>query len=289
MKTRKILAVLMTGILAASLLSGCGAKDESGNTSASGSAPAAAETKLSGTIKMAGSTSMEKLANALSESFMAENPKVSVTAEFIGSSAGIESVTSGSVDIGNSSRALKDSEKSAGISENIVAIDGIAVVVNKGSAEDLTKEQLVSIYKGETKDWSEVGGTGGSIVVVGREAGSGTRDAFEEILEIKNECAYANELDSTGAVMAKVASTPGSIGYVSLDVLDDSVTALKIDGVEATEENIKADKYLLSRPFIMATKGDLSQQNDLVKAWFDYIESDAGQAIIKKVGLITVK
>lgn len=289
MKTRKILAVLMTGILAASLLSGCGAKDENGNASASGSAPAAAETKLSGTIKMAGSTSMEKLANALSESFMAENPKVSVTAEFIGSSAGIESVTSGSVDIGNSSRALKDSEKSAGISENIVAIDGIAVVVNKGSAEDLTKEQLVSIYKGETKDWSEVGGTGGSIVVVGREAGSGTRDAFEEILEIKNECAYANELDSTGAVMAKVASTPGSIGYVSLDVLDDSVTALKIDGIEATEENIKADKYLLSRPFIMATKGDISQQNDLVKAWFDYIESDAGQVIIKKVGLITVK
>ena len=289
MKTRKILAVLMTGILAASLLSGCGAKDENGNASASGSAPAAAETKLSGTIKMAGSTSMEKLANALSESFMAENPKVSVTAEFIGSSAGIESVTSGSVDIGNSSRALKDSEKSAGISENIVAIDGIAVVVNKGSAEELTKEQLVSIYKGETKDWSEVGGTGGSIVVVGREAGSGTRDAFEEILEIKNECAYANELDSTGAVMAKVASTPGSIGYVSLDVLDDSVTALKIDGIEATEENIKADKYLLSRPFIMATKGDISQQNDLVKAWFDYIESDAGQAIIKKVGLITVK
>ena len=125
--------------------------------------------------------------------------------------------------------------------------------------------------------------------MVGREAGSGTRDAFEEILELKNECAYANELDSTGAVMAKVASTPGAIGYVSLDVLDDSVTALKIDGVEPTEQNIKDDKYLLSRPFIMATKGEISQQNELVKAWFDYIESDAGQKIIQKVGLITVK
>ena len=125
--------------------------------------------------------------------------------------------------------------------------------------------------------------------MVGREAGSGTRDAFEEILELKNECAYANELDSTGAVMAKVASTPGAIGYVSLDVLDDSVTALKIDGVEPTEQNIKNDKYLLSRPFIMATKGEISQQNELVKAWFDYIESDAGQKIIQKVGLITVK
>lgn len=288
MKTKKFLAVLISGILMAALLSGCGT-DKVGDNSAANTAGTNSEAKLSGTIKMAGSTSMEKLANALSESFMAENPKVSVTAEFIGSSAGIEAVTSGSSNIGNSSRALKDSEKSAGIAENIVAIDGIAVIVNKGSAEELTKDQLVSIYKGETKNWSDVGASGGAIVVVGREAGSGTRDAFEEILELKNECAYANELDSTGAVMAKVASTPGAIGYVSLDVLDDSVTALKIDGVEPTEQNIKDDKYLLSRPFIMATKGEISQQNELVKAWFDYIESDAGQKIIQKVGLITVK
>lgn len=288
MKTKKFLAVLISGILMAALLSGCGT-DKVGDNSAANTTGTNSEAKLSGTIKMAGSTSMEKLANALSESFMAENPKVSVTAEFIGSSAGIEAVTSGSSNIGNSSRALKDSEKSAGIAENIVAIDGIAVIVNKGSAEELTKDQLVSIYKGETKNWSDVGASGGAIVVVGREAGSGTRDAFEEILELKNECAYANELDSTGAVMAKVASTPGAIGYVSLDVLDDSVTALKIDGVEPTEQNIKDDKYLLSRPFIMATKGEISQQNELVKAWFDYIESDAGQKIIQKVGLITVK
>lgn len=288
MKTKKFLAVLISGILMAALLSGCGT-NKGGDNSAANTAGTNSEAKLSGTIKMAGSTSMEKLANALSESFMAENPKVSVTAEFIGSSAGIEAVTSGSSNIGNSSRALKDSEKSAGIAENIVAIDGIAVIVNKGSAEELTKDQLVSIYKGETKNWSDVGASGGAIVVVGREAGSGTRDAFEEILELKNECAYANELDSTGAVMAKVASTPGAIGYVSLDVLDDSVTALKIDGVEPTEQNIKNDKYLLSRPFIMATKGEISQQNELVKAWFDYIESDAGQKIIQKVGLITVK
>ena len=288
MKTKKFLAVLISGILMAALLSGCGT-NKGGDNSAANTAGTNSEAKLSGTIKMAGSTSMEKLANALSESFMAENPKVSVTAEFIGSSAGIEAVTSGSSNIGNSSRALKDSEKSAGIAENIVAIDGIAVIVNKGSAEELTKDQLVSIYKGETKNWSDVGASGGAIVVVGREAGSGTRDAFEEILELKNECAYANELDSTGAVMAKVASTPGAIGYVSLDVLDDSVTALKIDGVEPTEQNIKDDKYLLSRPFIMATKGEISQQNELVKAWFDYIESYAGQKIIQKVGLITVK
>ena len=148
MKTKKFLAVLISGILMAALLSGCGT-DKGGDNSAANTAGTNSEAKLSGTIKMAGSTSMEKLANALSESFMAENPKVSVTAEFIGSSAGIEAVTSGSSNIGNSSRALKDSEKSAGIAENIVAIDGIAVIVNKGSAEELTKDQLVSIYKGD--------------------------------------------------------------------------------------------------------------------------------------------
>lgn len=284
MKTKKILSIILSGALAVALLAGCGT-----NNNATTSPNASSETKLSGSIKMAGSTSMEKLANALSESFMAENPNVSVTAEFTGSSAGIESVTSGSVDIGNSSRALKDSEKSAGIVENIVAIDGIAVVANKDCAVDLTKDQLISIYKGETKSWSDVGGTDSAIVVVGREAGSGTRSAFEELLEIEDMCAYANELDSTGAVMAKVAATPGAIGYVSLDVIDDSVTALKIDGVEPSEENIKADKYSLSRPFVMATKGEISQQSDLVKAWFDYIESDAGQAVIKQVGLITVQ
>ncbi len=288
MKTKKILAVIISGVFMTALFSGCGSNNGDRNSASSNTAGTTSEGRLSGSIKMAGSTSMEKLANALSESFMADNPKVSVTAEFIGSSAGIESVTSGSVDIGNSSRALKDSEKSAGITENIVAIDGIAVIANKGSAEELTKDQLIGIYKGEIKNWSEVGGSGGAIVVVGREAGSGTRDAFEEILEMKNQCTYANELDSTGAVMAKITSTPGAIGYVSLDVLNDSVTALKIDGVEATEENIKANEYLLSRPFIMATKGALSQQNDLVKAWFDYIKSDTGKAIIKKVGLVTV-
>lgn len=287
MKTKKILTVLLSAVMMLALLAGCGNNNASTSPSA-GSSTGSSSGNLSGTIKMAGSTSMEKVANALSESFMIENPNVSVTAEFIGSSAGIESVTSGSVDIGNSSRALKDDEKSAGIAENIIAIDGIAVIVNKGTVEDLTKDQLIQIYTGAAKDWSEVGGTGGAIVVVGREAGSGTRDAFEEILEIADQCAYANELDSTGAVMAKVASTPGAIGYVSLDVLDDSVTAVKIDGVEPTEENIKANEYILSRPFIMATKGEISEQNDLVKAWFDYINSDAGQAIIKQVGLITV-
>ena len=238
---------------------------------------------------MSGSTSMEKLANAVAESFMEKYPNVTVTAEFTGSSAGIESVLAGSVDIGNSSRNLKEDEKSAGAVENIVAIDGIAVVADPANkVEDLTKDQLVSIYTGETKNWSEVGGDDQAIVVVGREAGSGTRGAFEELLDIADACVYANELDSTGAVMAKVASTPGAIGYVSLDVVDDSVKALKLDGVDATEENIKAGNYALSRPFVMATKGEISEQKTEVQALFDYLSSDEGKALIKSVGLITV-
>ncbi len=307
----KLIALLTMSALAIGTLAGCG------NTAAADTAASAADTAaetpveaastaadeaadanadgadkyadLSGSISMSGSTSMEKLANAVAESFMEKYPNVTVTAEFTGSSAGIESVLAGSVDIGNSSRNLKDDEKSAGAVENIVAIDGIAVVADPANkVEDLTKDQLVSIYTGETKNWSEVGGDDQAIVVVGREAGSGTRGAFEELLDIADACAYANELDSTGAVMAKVASTPGAIGYVSLDVVDDSVKALKLDGVDATEENIKAGNYALSRPFVMATKGEISEQKTEVQALFDYLSSDEGKDLIKSVGLITV-
>ena len=304
----KLSALLTMSALAIGTLAGCG------NTAATDTAASAADTAaeppveavstaadeaadtsadkyadLSGSVSMSGSTSMEKLANAAAESFMEKYPNVTVTAEFTGSSAGIESVLAGSVDIGNSSRNLKDDEKSAGAVENIVAIHGIAVVADPANkVEDLTKDQLVSIYTGETKNWSEVGGDDQAIVVVGREAGSGTRGAFEELLDIADACVYANELDSTGAVMAKVASTPGAIGYVSLDVVDDSVKALKLDGVDATEENIKAGNYALSRPFVMATKGEISEQKTEVQALFDYLTSDEGKALIKSVGLITV-
>lgn len=246
--------------------------------------------ELSGSIQMVGSTSMEKLANALSEAFMEKYPDVTVTAEFVGSGAGIEAVNNGTADIGNSSRNLKDEEKEAGAVENIVAIDGIAVCVDTANTvAGLTKDQLISIYNGTVTNWSEVGGEDAPIVVVGREAGSGTRGAFEELLGLEDACAYANELDSTGAVMAKVASTPGAIGYVSLDALDDSVIALALDGVEATAENIKAGNYFLSRPFVMATKGEISEQNELVQTWFDFVLGTEGQEVAANVGLITVK
>ena len=243
--------------------------------------------ELNGTIKLAGSTSMEKLCEAMSESFMEKNPGVTVTVEYTGSGAGLESLAAGSVDIGNASRGLKDEEKASGEVENIVAIDGIAVITNKScSIKDVTSKDLAKIYSGEITDWDELGGKEQPIVVIGREAGSGTRDAFEELLEVKDGCVYAQELDSTGAVLAKVAATPGAIGYVSLDVVDDTVSELKIDGVEPTEEEILAGKYMLQRPFVMATKGEISGQNELVQAWFNYINSDDGKEVIKQVGLI---
>lgn len=301
----KLLALIGAGILAVTALVACGNSDATANkassaeastvaesTVAAGSeaAPAEATADLSGSISMVGSTSMEKLANALSEAFMEEHPDVTVTAEFVGSGAGIEAVTNGTTDIGNSSRSLKDEEKAAGVVENVVAIDGIAVCVDPANeVADLTKEQLTNIYNGTVTNWKEVGGVDEPIIVIGREAGSGTRGAFEELVDLKDACKYANELDSTGAVIAKVASTPGAIGYASLDALDDSVKALSLEGVEATAENIKAGNYFLSRPFVMATKGEISEQNDLVQAWFDFVLGDEGQQVASEVGLITVK
>lgn len=258
--------------------------------SAADTQAAEAAAGLSGSITLAGSTSMEKFANALAEAFMEKYPDVTVQAEFTGSSAGVEAVLGGQSDVGNSSRKLKDEEKEKGAVENIVAIDGIAVITDPANtAADLTKEQLINIYNGTITNWKDAGGSDQPIVVIGREAGSGTRGAFEEILKLEDACKYANELDSTGAVMAKVASTPGAIGYVSLDVIDDTVKLLTLNGVEANEENIKTGDYFLSRPFVMATNGEISAQNDLVKALFDYVYSAEGDELVKSVGLITTK
>jgi len=246
-----------------------------------------AESGLSGKISLAGSTSMEKLCEAMSESFMEKYPDITVTVEYTGSSAGVESLVQGSVDIGNASRNLKDGEKEKGAVENIAAIDGIAVITDKdNSVADLSTEQLVGIYTGKISSWSELGGSSDAIVVIGREAGSGTRGAFEELLDVEDACAYAQELDSTGAVLAKVASTPGAIGYISLDAADDSIQCIALNGVSATEENIKAGNYPLSRPFVMATMGPVSEQNELIQTWFAYLKSEEGQNVITGVGLI---
>ncbi len=310
---KKTLAIMCSAIMAMGALAGCGssstettaattaAADTTAAEAADTTAAEAVDTEaveadteaaadLSGSISMVGSTSMEKFANALSEVFMEKYPDVTVQAEFVGSGAGIEAVSNGSADIGNSSRNLTEDEKAKGIAENIVAIDGIAVVVDPANTvADLTKQQLTDIYAGTVTNWSEVGGSNSPIVVVGREAGSGTRSAFEEILELEDACAYSSELDSTGAVMARVASTPGAIGYVSLDVLDDTVKAVSLEGTEPTAENIKAGSYFLSRPFVMATNGEISEQSDLVQALFDFVYSDEGDQVLEAVGLISTR
>lgn len=268
----KVMGIALAATLAVTGLVGCGTKSGS---------------DISGKISLAGSTSMEKVCEALMEGFMEKYPEVTVTTEYTGSGAGLESLVSGTVDIGNASRHVKEEEKSKGATENVIALDGIAVITDTNNAVTaLTKEQLTGIYTGEVKNWCELGGADQAIVVIGRENGSGTRDAFEELLEVKDSCNYAQELDSTGAVLAKVSSTPGAIGYVSLDVVDSTVTAIALDGVAATEANILAGQYALQRPFIMATKGEISSQNDLVKTWFDYLSSDEGKEIIRNAGLI---
>ena len=282
-KNSKVIALIGACALVAGCLTGCGSSQADSKTE-----PYTAD--ISGSIIMSGSTSMEKLANALCEAFMEKYPNVTATAEFTGSGAGIEAVSAGTVDIGNSSRNLKDEEKADGVAENIVAIDGIAVCLDPDSTVgDLTKENLIDIYTGVVTNWKDLGGTDEPIVVVGREAGSGTRGAFEELLGVEDACKYANELDSTGAVIAKVASTPGAIGYASLDAIDNTVKAVKLEGVEATPENIKAGSYFLCRPFVMATKGEISEQSELVQAWFDFVLGDEGQEIAANVGLITVE
>ena len=297
-RVKKMVAILTAATMVAAGVMGCGSSDTNADANNSNDNTTQTEsqatdnktadnTDLSGSVTLAGSTSMEKLANAMNEAFMEKYPNVSATAEFTGSSAGIESLAAGSVDIGDASRALSDDEKGQGIVENIVAIDGIAVITDTDNTiTDIKSEDLAKVYTGEITNWKDLGGKDEQIVVIGREAGSGTRDAFEELMDVKDSCKYAQELDSTGAVLAKVAATPGAVGYVSLDVLDDTVNGLKINAVEPTEENILAGTYVLQRPFVMATKGEISEQSEQVQAYFDFINSEDGQNVIKSVGLI---
>lgn len=278
---KKALGVLLTLVLCLGLTV-CGGSDDSSTDTSNGD--------VSGNVSLNGSTSMEPFVNGLSEAIREVYPNLVLEPQFTGSGAGIEAVTNGTADIGNSSRSLTDEEKAGGLEENIVAIDGIAVIVHPDNdVEDLTTDQLKKIYTGEITNWSEVGGADEAIVVVGREAGSGTRGAFEEILGVEDACKYAQELNETGAVVAKVGETEGAIGYVSLDNVKDSVKALKLDGVEASEETIKDGSYSLQRPFVMATKGKISEQSEAVQAIFEFIDSEAGQKVIEQVGLVSAK
>ena len=276
---KKLGALLLACVLSLSLV-GCGGTTDNTNTDTN--------TDISGKVSMDGSTSMEKFVNGIKEAMAEKYPNLTIEPQFTGSGTGIQSAIAGTADIGNSSRALKDEEKAEGLVENIVAIDGIAVVVDKANTvTNLTQDQLKQIYTGAITNWKEVGGADQQIVVIGREASSGTRGAFEEILEIEEKCKYAQELNATGAVMAAVAATPGAIGYVSLDNVDDSVIAVSLDGVAPSEDTVKDGSYALQRPFVMATKGEVSEQSEAVKAVFDFINSEDGQAVIEAVGLVS--
>jgi phosphate transport system substrate-binding protein len=246
---------------------------------------ASAGEDISGSISMSGSTSMETIANALREAFMEKYPNVTVDVQLGGSSVGVQDAQSGKSDIGNVSRELKEDE--TGLTEHQIAIDGIAVVVNPANGvTEITSEDLKKVYTGEITNWSELGGDDQPIVVIGREASSGTRGAFEELLGIEDQCKYAQELNETGAVKTAVASTPAAIGYVSLEALDDTVVALKVDGAAATEDEIKAGNYPLSRPFLMVTaEGELRPE---VQAFLDFVLGEEGQAIVADNSLITV-
>lgn len=237
--------------------------------------------EASSVVSTDGSTSMEKVILSLAEVFE-EEEGITVTYNPTGSGSGITAVTEGRTDIGLSSRALKQAEKDAGLTETVLALDGIAMIVNNSNpVADLTLEQIAAIYTGEITNWSEVGGPDASIVLIGREAGSGTRDGFESISGTAEKCKYNQELTSTGAVITAVASNPNAIGYASLASVEDSVKALKVNGVEASEETVKNGTYVVQRPFVLATRSG-EALSDAAQKFFDYITSpDASQVILE--------
>ena len=282
---KKTLAFVLTAVMSLSLLAGCGSKTTAPDNTNNDQPQQAA---LSGSVSTNGSTSMEKVIGALSEQFMADNSGVSITYDPTGSGAGIEAASNGSADIGLASRALKDEEKAGGLTETVVALDGIAVIVNADSkVEDLSVEQIAKIFTGEITDWSEVGGEAGKISCIGREAGSGTRDGFESITDTKDACRYRQELTSTGDVITTVSQNPNAIGYASLAAIKDSVKALTVNGVAPTEATVKDGTYLVQRPFVLVTK-EGTALSDTAQKFFDFAISADAASIISAAGAVPV-
>mgnify|MGYP001509296987 CR=1 FL=1 len=281
---KKFLTLALTAVMALSLLTACGSKnDNSADTNTDGSNT---ETTLSGTVSTDGSTSMEKVINSLGESFMLANKDVKFTYNPTGSGSGIQAVSEGRCDIGLSSRALKDDEKASGLTETILALDGIAIVVNpENPVSDLDIDTIAKIYTGEITNWKDVGGNDAEIVLIGREAGSGTRDGFESITDTKDACQYRQELTSTGDVINTVSQNPDAIGYASLSAVGDSVKALTVGGVEATEATVKDGSYVVQRPFVLVTK-EGTELSAAAQAFFDYATSADAASVISAAGAV---
>jgi len=275
---KKIISLAVVGLLAVGLLAGCGNKNAGSGTN-----------KISRTVSTDGSTSMEKVIGALGEAFEADNSEITFTYNPTGSGSGITAVSEGRCDIGLSSRGLKDEEKASGLTETVLALDGIAIIVNpQNSVSDLTTQQIAKIYTGEIMNWKDVGGADSEIVLIGREAGSGTRDGFESITDTKDSCKYRQELTSTGDVITTVSQNPNAIGYASLASVKDSVKALKVGGIAPTEETVKDGSYVVQRPFVLVIKSD-KKLSDAAQKFFDYATSADASDIISKAGAVPNK
>lgn len=282
---KKAISFIAAALLLLTAMTGCG----SNSTTASNPGTDKAPSSLSGTVATDGSTSMEKVIGALGEQFMNDNSGVTFTYNPTGSGSGITAVAEGRCDIGLSSRSLKDEEKAQELTETVLALDGIAVIVNPANTvSDLDLETVAKIYTGEITNWSEVGGSDAEIVLIGREAGSGTRDGFESITKTADNCKYRQELTSTGDVITTVANNPAAIGYASLASVKDTVKALSIGGVTPTEATVKDGSYAVQRPFVLVTKAD-SALSDTAQAFFVYATSADANEIISAAGAVPVK
>lgn len=289
---KKTFAIVLSLVLCIGILAACGTNDSTPTTdpTADTTEPAATEpaaAELSGNVNVNGSTSMGDVIAALTEGFNEANPDVTINYTGSGSGAGITGVLDGTCDLGLSSRALTDDEKSQGAVENIIALDGVAVVVNpENTVTDLTTEQIAQIFTGEITNWSELGGADAEIAVFGRENGSGTRSAFEEIVGVEDACAYTNEYSSTGDVIGNVASNPNAIGYASLSAVDETVTAVNVNGVAPSEATVLDGTYEIQRPFVIVTV-EGTELSAEAQAFLDYAMSAEVADIIAAAGAVS--
>jgi len=282
---KKAISFITIAVIIFASLAGCGSSANAGNSTESAGTPN--PSALSGSISTNGSTSMEKVIASLIEAFTAENPGVTITYDATGSGSGITAASEGSADIGLSSRALKDSE--TGLDATVIALDGIAVIVNNANAvNDLTIEQIAGLFTGEITSWSEVGGADIPVALIGREAGSGTRDGFESIIGVADACIYDQELTSTGAVITAVTSNEYAIGYASLSAVSNKTKTLTVNGVMCTEDTVLNGTYAIQRPFIMVTNSG-KEPSDAVKAFMEYALSSAATEIIANAGAVQAR